>query len=65
MAIYCNNIESNISFITSIGIDKDYQNSGVGSKLLNLSIENAEQKGFQVIKLEVNSKNNNDMKFYK
>ncbi len=65
IAIYCNDLKSKISFITSIGIDKVYQNHGVASDLLELAIKSAEQKGFQVIKLEVNSKNNNAMKFYK
>lgn len=64
MACYFNDKVNNIGYITTISVKKEYQGKKVGYNLLNTAINYAREKDFKKIKLEVNKKNVNAMKFY-
>ncbi len=54
-ALYAN--RSDLAFISTIGVMKDYQSKGIGGTLLNTAINFAKEKGFGRIGLEVHPSN--------
>ena len=64
VAIYCNDDNQIMSYITVIAVDKYYQGQRIGQKLIDTSIKNAKRNGFKVIKLEVNINNIHAIDFY-
>lgn len=65
LSIYCNDYISRKAFITSIGIEPNYSGKGIAQKLLQYGITHVKEKGFLVLELEVNRKNDNAINFYK
>ncbi len=63
-ALYANNYENKIAYISSIGILPEYQGYGFGSKLVNAAFELVSQKGFLYVDLEVYKENIKAYKFY-
>lgn len=58
------NNNKKIGWILSVGVDKDYRKKGIGTRLLEESIEDFKKKGISKIKLTV-SPNNDAIKLYK
>lgn len=65
MACYINDDKDEIAFISSISIIKDFQNQGLGGKLLNTGIEYIKRLNYKKIRLQVYSLNNKAITFYK
>jgi ribosomal protein S18 acetylase RimI-like enzyme len=63
-AIYANDLNSKVGYITLIGVKKDYQGLGIGKRLLNAAIETAINQGMNRIKLEVYRENRDAINFY-
>ena len=60
MLVYCNIDYYELLIIV---VDDDFQNKGIGTKLMSFFIDSFCKKG-DIILLEVSSKNNNAIKFY-
>lgn len=65
LAMYANDQQSKEAYISLIGIENEYQGYHLGEILLELAIIYAKKVGMSSIKLEVNSKNEKAIKFYK
>jgi len=65
VAIYLNNHETNIAFISSVIVSKEYQGKGISKILLKTAIDTATLRNFQKIKLEVYRSNTKAIKLYK
>lgn len=63
-AMYMNDFESRIAFISLIGLRRDYLKMHLGGKLLSFCENNAKEFGMNSVKLEVNKKNLNARGFY-
>ena len=62
---YYNNDEiKKNAFLTMILISKEYQGTGIGKLLLELSIKDLEKKGFKYYSLEVLKNNTSAIAFY-
>lgn len=64
VAIYCNNLNSKESFISSICILKEYRGIGLSKILLKEAIELSKNKGMMSISLEVGKSNFAAIKLY-
>lgn len=63
-AMYVNDFENKVAFITLIGIRSQFQKSGYGSILLQHCIEKAAEAGMKKIRLEVDNDNQKARDFY-
>ena len=63
-AMYVNDFENKVAFITLIGIRSQFQKSGYGSILLQHCIEKAVDTGMKKIRLEVDNDNQKARDFY-
>lgn len=63
-AVYANDIESKIAFITLIAVRPRFQKRNIGYRLLKKCQEIAVKRGCRGIKLEVNNKNHSAIAFY-
>ena len=64
-AIYLNDIESKVAFLTSIAVLKKYEGKGLAQILLTDAINKAQQKGMNWFRLETNTSNHRAIFFYK
>ena len=64
VAIYANDTESRVAFITSVSVLPQWQGRGVASKLMRRCIEYVKESCFQSIKLEVGCDNLCAIKLY-
>ncbi|MFV0590523.1 MAG: GNAT family N-acetyltransferase [Draconibacterium sp.] len=65
VAMYCNNDESKIAFISSVSIRPDYTGKGLAKNLLGEALQYAKKKKFQKIQLEVGVNNKSAIGLYK
>ena len=63
-AIYANDIENEIAYITLIAVRPEYQKKNIGSRLMQSCIKIAKQRGMKGIKLEVKNSNKGAISFY-
>lgn len=63
-AMYANDLENKIAYITLIAVRQDFQKNGVGKSLLNWCENTAYKKGMKILRLEVNKKNKKARTFY-
>ena len=64
MALVSNTLEKKM-MISKIYMDTDFRGLGLGSKLMDLSIETAKQSAFECIWLTVNKNNTKSIEWYK
>jgi ribosomal protein S18 acetylase RimI-like enzyme len=63
-AIYLNDTQTKIGFITNVSVDNRFNKLGIGVQLLKLSFEYAKNRGFERLILEVHPLNVNAIHFY-
>lgn len=63
-AIYCNDLENRIAYITSISVLKEWMGKGIATQLMNFCIEYAKTSDMQQIHLEVASGNTPAIRLY-
>lgn len=63
-AIYANDMESKIAFITMIGVLENMQGKHVGSTLMKRCVEESQKCGMNAIRLEVLNTNTKAIDFY-
>ena len=61
---YANDYELKKAYLSIIVIRKEYQGYGIGSKLLQMFIEESKSKGMNVCRLEVGCYNEKAISFY-
>ena len=64
VAIYCNDSEHRIAYITSVSVLPEWQNKGIASQLIKQCVENVKSTSFELVELEVNSDNLAAIKSY-
>ena len=64
-AIYINDLNSRVAYITLIATEAHHQKMGVGKALLDRCELETKKRDFKKIKLEVNKENKNASHFYK
>lgn len=64
-AMYANNMETRIAYITLLGVRPQYQKTQVGKRLVRACEEIAAQRGMKQLKLEVLKENKQAIGFYK
>ena len=64
MAVYCNNQEQRIAFITSVSVLKIWAGKGIATNLLAQCVEHAKMSGMQQVSLEVAQNNLPAVKLY-
>ena len=64
-AMYNNNFETRIAYITMIGVVEAYQRQNIGSKLMYACIKSAKENGMIGLRLEVLNTNTKAISFYK
>ena len=63
-AMYSNDFNNKIAYITMFGILPEYQKCGVGGKLMEECIKYARNNGMERIRLEVDNDNKSAITFY-
>jgi GNAT superfamily N-acetyltransferase/SAM-dependent methyltransferase len=63
-AVYCNDLESRIAYITSFSVLSKWTGKGIAARLMNLCIEYAKRSGMRQIRLEVASGNTPAIRLY-
>ena len=64
LAVYCNDQEQHIAFITSVSVQKAWTGKGIAECLVGQCIEHAKVSGMRQISLEVASDNVSAIKLY-
>ena len=64
-AMYANDSQTKVAYITLIGVCQDWQNCGIGSSLMEWCVRIAKSRGMESIKLEVTCDNTSAQNFYK
>lgn len=65
VAAYLNDTKNLLSFITSVSVAKKFQNRGIASTLMEVCINQATEKGFIKMNLEVHNTNKLAIQLYK
>ncbi len=65
LAVYFNNTETKIGFITNVSVLKEYQGSGIATKLIKSAIDFGRKNAFIKLMLEININNTKASKLYK
>jgi ribosomal protein S18 acetylase RimI-like enzyme len=65
LAVYCNDSEHRIAYITNVSVLPPWKNKGIASGLLERCIEHVKERGFEQIELEVDEKNTGAIQLYK
>jgi 2-polyprenyl-3-methyl-5-hydroxy-6-metoxy-1,4-benzoquinol methylase len=63
-AMYCNDLENRIAYISSISVLKEWMGKGIAMRLMNLCIEYAKTSDMRQIRLEVASANMSAIRLY-
>lgn len=64
LSIYCNNDTAKKAFISTIGVDANYNGQGIAQNLLDLVITHVKNQNFLTIELEVYKQNFRAIAFY-
>ena len=64
IAIYANDYNSKIAYITLIAVNRKYQGQGIGKKLIKKAEDISSSRDFEKIRLEVHKENCNAIHFY-
>ena len=64
VAMYCNDLEGFVAYISLIGVKPEFQNRHIGTALMNACIQIAKSKGMNSIQLEVKKNNVKAIQFY-
>ncbi len=64
VAVYCNDQEMRIVYITSVSVLKEWKGKGIAARLMKQCIEHAKALGMQQISLEVAGDNTTAIKLY-
>jgi ribosomal protein S18 acetylase RimI-like enzyme len=65
VAVYCNDIESRVGYVTMLAVSKKYRTNGIGKQLITLTSEFLKANGFRKIHLEIFKTNIKAISFYK
>lgn len=65
VAMYANDLQTQVAYITLIGVHREWQNLGVGASLMEWCISTAQNRGMKSIRLEVARDNVGAQRFYK
>ena len=65
VAVYCNDIESKVAYITSVSVLPEWQGVGLASELLGRCLRQVKELGFKSIELEVDKGNGSALRLYK
>lgn len=65
VAVYCNTMDRNIAFITSVSVRSEYHGQGIATRLLEECIKNIYNEGYRYAMLEVHCSNKNAIMLYK
>lgn len=64
VAVYCNDQEKRIAYITSVSVLREWTGKGIAARLVGQCVEHAKASGMQRISLEVASDNTHAIKLY-
>ena len=64
VAIYCNDHDSNIGYITNVSLYPKWRGNGIASYLLTESIQHTKDLSMESINLQVSLKNKNAIRLY-
>lgn len=65
VAVYCNDLEGCIAYITSVSVLKQWRGKGIGTRLLHQCLAHAQGAGMGQIRLETTGNNANTNRLYK
>lgn len=65
VAVYANDNQSQCAYLSSIGVQQDYHNRGIGNSLLDAAVRAAMAKGMIKMRLEVSAQNLPSINMYK
>lgn len=65
IAIYCNELDSRVAFMTMVAVANQYRKSGLASSLIETGIRHIRRLGFNSFRLEVHKTNLNAVAMYK
>ena len=65
VAVYCNDQEKSIAYVTSVSVLNAWMGNGIAKHLMSLCIEHAKASHMQQISLEVSKKNTPAIELYK
>ena len=57
VAVYCNNNDKKLSFVTNVSVLQEFQGRQIASRLIDNAISHVKSIGFKSIELSVSSKN--------
>ena len=64
VAVYCNDSECHVAYITSVSVLQEWKGRGIASTLMEQCIRHAKGPGYERIELEVDSENAAAIKLY-
>jgi ribosomal protein S18 acetylase RimI-like enzyme len=64
LAMYCNDLDSGVAYITSVSVVPDHAGRGIASALLSEAIRRARTAGMRRIALEVDAANGGALRLY-
>ena len=64
IAVYCNDVSRNLSFITTVSVAPDAQGAGIASRLMEQCLAFLRDHGFRFVELEVDRENNKALRLY-
>ena len=64
VALYCNDLDRHIAFITSVSVDPGHTRRGIAGRLLDEALEIARGAGMQAVELEVDAANEAALALY-
>lgn len=64
IAVYCNDLEKRIAYVTSVSVIKEHMGKGVASSLMHQCIKHMNDLGMSQISLEVASDNPSAIRLY-
>lgn len=65
VAVYYNDMETKVGYITNVSVLSEYQGKGISSKLLRQAIEFGKKKNFTSVRLQVHHSNKKATMIYK
>ena len=63
-AVYANQVESGVAFLSSIAVDRRFRGSGIARALLEQVIATCRERGFRTLELEVGHLNSSAIHLY-
>lgn len=65
LVFYCNDMKNLNSYITFLGVARDYRAQGIGKRLIELGIKKSIEAGMKSISLETSMDNEKALRLYK